>query len=66
LLKVYKKKKINSMLQINFCCGSSRILARSCNMYGRGGRAGSSYELDVAQNRHAKNVQGNVAWGAEI
>ena len=32
LLEVYKKKKINSMLQINFCCGSSRKLGRSCNM----------------------------------
>jgi hypothetical protein len=47
--------KINSILHIiNISYGSSRNLGWSCNMWGRGGRAGSSYELDAAQSIQSK------------
>jgi hypothetical protein len=50
--KFYKhKKKCNETH--TFCCASRRNLARSCNLRGKGRRAGGSYELDAARSNQS-------------
>jgi hypothetical protein len=76
LLEVLKNKIIQIIIQkkfnvaYNFFHGSSRNLGRCCNRWGRGGRAGSSYELDAAQSIQSKsfflilNHPGGFLWKA--
>jgi hypothetical protein len=54
----FSKNKTKFNVSHNFCCGSSRHLARSCNMWGRGGggKAGSSYELDVLKKETFNDI----------
>jgi hypothetical protein len=65
---LYKCKNICNVAHnfYNFYCSSCRILAWSCNWQGKGGRAGSSYELDAAwsnQNKllfHILDIPGGI------
>jgi hypothetical protein len=41
----------------NFYSSNCRILAWSCNWQGKGGRAGSSYELDAARSKEVIKEQ---------
>ena len=64
------KKKNKFIVTHNFCCGSKKNPGRSCNMWRKGGRAGSSYELDAALSIQSKSfphildLPGGFIWKA--
>ena len=66
----FLRKKISSLLHIIFAVAAEKNPGRSCNMWGKGGRAGSSYELDAARSiksksfSHILDLPGGFIWKA--